>query len=492
MQVQTAAVTDFDAWLDLAREVEPLFGPMVAEPTFHAALRGHIERETALCVREAGGPPGTPLLAGILISRRPSACRIDWLAVAARARGRGLGTLLLSRGLALMPRPSIVSVVTFGPDNPAGEAARRLYERFGFVAAEITNPGTEGQSRQVFRLKLGQQGGASMTDLFPVTYTTLSAASLAKTVLPAYAIDEPIARCHFYTPGMNDTYQVQTQGGRIYYLRVYRTPRRTKEDVAYELDALRHLQRKGVPVAWPIARRDGGFITTVTAPEGRRHVALFTEAPGVEPSYEEDPAGMAARYGLSVAEMHNALDDFASPHRRAPLDLEHLIAAPLAAVTPFLDSRPADQAWLEQAAAAIAVRIETLPATALEQGFCHGDLQGYHAHLTDDGTLTHFDFDFCGHGYRAYDLAVFRWCALLSEKQNVWWEPYLTAYQELRTLADLDAQAIPLFVCARVIWHMGLHADNVSDWGTSGLNNAYFERQFRRLRTALSEADIPS
>lgn len=154
MKVQTATETDFDAWLDLAQEVEPLFGPMVAEPTFHAALRGHIERETALCVRRADGSPGAPLLAGILISRRPPDCRIDWLAVASRARGRGLGSLLLAHSLALMPRPSTVSVVTFGSDNPAGVAARRLYERYGFVAAEMTDPGPEGESRQLFRLEL--------------------------------------------------------------------------------------------------------------------------------------------------------------------------------------------------------------------------------------------------------------------------------------------------------------------------------------------------
>jgi ribosomal protein S18 acetylase RimI-like enzyme len=154
MHVQIAAKADFPGWLDLAAEVEPLFGPMVAEPTFHAALHGHLERGTAFCVRAEDGPPGKPLLGGLLVSLRASPCRIDWLAVSSQARRRGVGQLLVAHGLSLMPRPAEVTVVTFGPDNPAGEAARRLYERFGFVAAEMTEPGPEGESRQVFRLTL--------------------------------------------------------------------------------------------------------------------------------------------------------------------------------------------------------------------------------------------------------------------------------------------------------------------------------------------------
>jgi hypothetical protein len=39
MQIALAQFADIAAWLDLAAEVEPLFGPMVADPGFHAALR---------------------------------------------------------------------------------------------------------------------------------------------------------------------------------------------------------------------------------------------------------------------------------------------------------------------------------------------------------------------------------------------------------------------------------------------------------------------
>ncbi len=42
--VVVAQPKDIPAWLVLAAEVEPLFGPMVNDPSFHRALRNNIER----------------------------------------------------------------------------------------------------------------------------------------------------------------------------------------------------------------------------------------------------------------------------------------------------------------------------------------------------------------------------------------------------------------------------------------------------------------
>jgi hypothetical protein len=54
-------------------------------------------------------------------------------------------------------------------------------------------------------------------------------------------------------------------------------------------------------------------------------------------------------------------------------------------------------------------------------------------------------------------------------------------------VSDLDLQAIPLFVCARHIWHMGLHTANARDWGYGGLGDKYFDRRLQWLRAL--EAD---
>lgn len=56
MRPRVATVEDFPGWITLAREVEPLFGPMADVPSFREALRRALAHGNALCVRaEAGG-----------------------------------------------------------------------------------------------------------------------------------------------------------------------------------------------------------------------------------------------------------------------------------------------------------------------------------------------------------------------------------------------------------------------------------------------------
>ncbi len=320
-----------------------------------------------------------------------------------------------------------------------------------------------------------------MSDSFPVTASILSPEALMSSVLPGFEVGA-VVECKFFSSGFNDTYRVMTSGGDIYYLRAYRIKWRTLADIQYELDVLNHLKYKGFPAVKPVPYKDGQFYCAVPAPEGTRYLALFSEAPGPEISYDNEPKDMAQHYGQAVAKLHDALEDFSSPYQRFRKDIEHFIDMPLRNIEPFLTHRQDDWVYLCRFAEILRARILALPANELEQGFCHGDLQGYHANLAPDGTLTFFDFDCGGYSYRAYDLAVFLWCCRLEDAVDVRWEPFLHAYRETRSINELDVEAIPLFVCARYLWHMGVHTQNSPDWGIGFLNDRYFNDHFKRLR----------
>ncbi|SCY61475.1 GNAT family N-acetyltransferase [Desulfoluna spongiiphila] len=129
--VHTSIPSDLEAWIALAREVEPLFGPMAGDASFRAALKQAIQDEHAFCLRQEPDAPHKPLAGGIVIS--PDTNEIAWLAVSAASRGKGIGTALLGEALAhLTPQEAIV-VQTFDGSVPEGQAARSLYARFGFV-----------------------------------------------------------------------------------------------------------------------------------------------------------------------------------------------------------------------------------------------------------------------------------------------------------------------------------------------------------------------
>jgi GNAT superfamily N-acetyltransferase len=153
--VVVAQPEDVPAWLVLAKEVEPLFGPLVDGPSFRSALDRNVARGTAFCVREGDGPGGFPLTGGLLFSPKPPVYTIGWLAVAEQHRQQGIGRRLVQHIVGLVEAPSEIVVTTFGGDNPAGEPARRFYERMGFSAAEPAPNGPEGGSRQIFRRVIG-------------------------------------------------------------------------------------------------------------------------------------------------------------------------------------------------------------------------------------------------------------------------------------------------------------------------------------------------
>ena len=316
-----------------------------------------------------------------------------------------------------------------------------------------------------------------MAPPFPVTYSTLSAEALADWLEASYELGA-VTACRLLHRGLNDSYLVEAARGR-YVLRVYRAGWRSAEEIAYEVAVLEHLGRKGIAVALPVRGRNDHAIEWLQAPEGSRAAVLFTHAPGreLDGSIED-----SRRYGRAAASIHAATDDFEAGHARFALDLDHLLAQPLAAIRPFLRHRPADLHAIEGLAASVRRRVEALTvAGQMDRGFCHGDFHGDNAHIEGD-TVTMFDFDCGGPGWRAYDIAVFRWRWGDDAAGEARWAAFLEGYRELRPIGETDLAAVPLFVAARAIWLRGLHAANTADWGRSWLNDAYWDRLLKGLR----------
>ena len=150
--VAVARQSDRAGFVELAKEVERWFGPMVAEPGFHRALEKNVSRGTALCVRR---DDATGLRGGLLLSVRPQRCRIGWLVVAAADRSCGVGRALVAEAVRRLDGPGVVEVVTFAADHPAAvpSGARAFYERLGFTAEEKADAAPDGTPRQWYRLR---------------------------------------------------------------------------------------------------------------------------------------------------------------------------------------------------------------------------------------------------------------------------------------------------------------------------------------------------
>jgi len=309
---------------------------------------------------------------------------------------------------------------------------------------------------------------------FPVMYSMLSSDALHEFVDRNYDVGQ-VTRCKILSRGLNDTYRVDTERDR-YILRVYRTPWRSQADVYYELDVLNYLSQNGVPVSAPLRSIDGQLAKEIDAPEGERYVTLFTYAEGTIPRLNEE---ISYAYGKTVARIHSLTDTFTSPYRRFHLDFNHLLDEPLRIISPALIEFGGDITYVESWVRTIK---ECVPIDSMEFGFCHGDFHDWNVHW-ENGILTVFDFDCCGLGFRAYDLAVFLWNLKTNykDKETDNWTAFLKGYTDIRTITEIDVQFIPWFVAVRRIWLAGIYVANDDVWGTAIVNEGFFRSFIEQL-----------
>jgi Ser/Thr protein kinase RdoA (MazF antagonist) len=250
------------------------------------------------------------------------------------------------------------------------------------------------------------------------------------------------------------------------------------------LDLLRWLGRAGISVSQPLTARDGRDVHHIGAPEGVRQAVQFTYAPGVVPPFD---AETAARLGAGLTGVHLATAGFRSAHARFALDLETLLWRPLKAVDRALAHRPTDTAYLTGLASVLAERLTAL-APLLPSGPLHGDVYPGNFHCTPEGALTWFDFDLCGEGWLAYDLAAFQMNLRAGDLPDVW-PAFLQSYEAVRALHPAECTALPLLGAVRDIWHLGHYLGGVAAGDESWwLDEAYLDRRMNSLREWVASA----
>jgi Ser/Thr protein kinase RdoA (MazF antagonist) len=321
-----------------------------------------------------------------------------------------------------------------------------------------------------------------MTDQTRVTRSVIAAHELVPLLEAHYDLQAPII-CRLRYVGDNDTYGVQA-GNRRYALRVYRFGRywiQGEADYRFELDWLDFLHARGLPVSYPISRRDGELLGQVAAPESARCWALFSFAEG----RLFDPPDPTQSYliGRKMAEIHRASSDFVPRHPRFRSDLEFLLDQPVAWISQVVGrSREEDVAFITRLALQLKERIRGLEISGDGWGIIGGDFNGGNQHFTAANVLTFFDFDLCGYGWRAHDLAVFFRNARLRGSPPELSAALLEGYQSVRTLSPAERRAIPFFTMIRQIWRLGVRCSEVDVSGDEWLEEGYWDRMVGALR----------
>lgn len=315
-----------------------------------------------------------------------------------------------------------------------------------------------------------------------ISYSTIAAEEVKR--LAARYYDFPISlNCVFYHRGTNDVYKLSGPE-RQFALRISRVNWRTRSELMAELAVINHIHAKGIQVALPIPRADGGWITEIMAPEGLRRAIVSSWAKGAPPNHNSER--QVRQFGRQLAIVHSALDDL-SPQPALPImDVNYLLRASLNTIFPLMAAHRDLCGELTELGRRLESRFSFAHKSLSDWGLCHGDVASYNAHIDEDHCVL-FDFDFCGWGWRLFDLASYRFHARSEGFESQAWQPFIEEYLSLRGSAEGSLRHIGVFMCLRHIWLAAKRIEHLVEMGSGSLPDTYFETLVRLCKEMESE-----
>jgi Ser/Thr protein kinase RdoA (MazF antagonist) len=322
---------------------------------------------------------------------------------------------------------------------------------------------------------------AQMVDqaTFPVTYSTLACDALQRQILPLFCTD-PILRCTFWNRGLSDVYLVESLTAQ-YVLRVSHAHWRTQSEVEFELELLNFLKHCDVPVAAPLRTKEGQLLVEICAPEGSRYATLFAYAPGRIPVGDLN-LEQSHRLGQAVAQIHQVGAEFGSDSHRQPLSLEYLLDQSFGGIEPYLRFRPEDIAYLRGVIDQLKDKLAALPKELPYWTICWGDPHSGNVHFTADNQLTLFDFDQCGYGWRAFELAKFLQVSLRAGMARKIRDAFFEGYQTVQTFTQDEINALQSFTQTAHIWNWCISLEASKVHSCSRLDEQFLINRLQQLK----------
>lgn len=313
---------------------------------------------------------------------------------------------------------------------------------------------------------------------FPVVKSLASGPELAPLLEAAYGLHD--VRCQLIQATMRDVYRVDT-AQRPYALFIYRHAQRTPEEITAEWRFIEFLHTKGAPVAPAVRRQNGELLLTLTAPEGIRYGVLseFVEGRHLRHRYSVEAV---QRYGRAIAQIHTLADVYPIDLTRPHNDYGFIVEQSLDALAPLLTHRLPTLNYLREVAERIKPRFNELPAIKPYYGTIHGDVIRANAQIADNGEVTVLDFDLCGPGWRAYDVASYLEVAETDEAKAA----FLRGYQEIRELSAGELALLPIFEATRHIFSIGIPAQNIDHWGRASLTDTMIDASIEGLKRCMA------
>lgn len=323
-----------------------------------------------------------------------------------------------------------------------------------------------------------------------IAQSTPTAASISMLVQAGYDLGE-VVESEFLRRSFNQVYRLSFASGKRVVARLCADRPRGAPNGLFESAALRHWAGAGCRVSRCLPAANGEVAIQVKLPEGSRALMLFEHLDG---EFTSEAGEDIEAFARGLAALHIAGESYEGPSSAYCLDLDYLLLHPLEGLL----RAPTMTAELRPQFEALARRLQDdiLSLGELSRVLCHGDAHGSNNFVVDGigaqkgrREAVFFDFDEAGPGYLAYELAVYPWSlhphtpdGVASDKAKAKWLHFISAYREVRPVADADLAAIARFMSIRQFWLLGEYSGRIDVWGSQAIPTDYLRRQITMLR----------
>jgi Ser/Thr protein kinase RdoA (MazF antagonist) len=279
------------------------------------------------------------------------------------------------------------------------------------------------------------------------SYSTLRLAALQTLLDEKYGMTS--ASLTFLKRGFNDTYLVNTSGDR-YILRVYRTGRRSLEEIRSEVKVLLFLGKQNIFVSIPLADANDVFVQPLPSAEGMRYAVLFSFVEGE--AIRKPTIDQCHLAGEAIAKIHHSLSSFEPGPMTWNYQPDAVFRFVRASVDSVLAAFPDDLLWLDSLEESFRKRLSGI---VLRNGICHGDLQPENFHFLPGSNVSFIDFDFSGYGPLLFDLGAYTWYDHRGKSREML-QAFYKGYGSVIPLSDQETALIPWFGALRALFLMGM------------------------------------
>ena len=322
--------------------------------------------------------------------------------------------------------------------------------------------------------------GLEFFDL-PVEEQQKSLTTFAAELLKGYGINDAKVSCINFE--FNATFAVESDSGIKYALRININSTRTVENMQAEVQWVRHLNRtSGINTPTPIATlKDQYIVSGLHADSGQTlygvmYSWLEGEEIGDEPTMEQ-----LHEVGRAIARLHQESTDFALTGDNALPTFNDFFWS----TEDFLFSEKSelsdqDRGLLEQARDEIMRYTDELYQSSPVH-IIHADFHGWNL-MWDEGQLSIFDFDDCGFGVEAQDLAVALYYLDTPEQDAA----LLNGYRSIKPLPTYSELAMKALQLQRRLLLLNYLCETKNQEHKE-LLPAYLEKSLERVSTFLTD-----